>query len=167
MIVPNRCGIRHAERLPKSERLSGAKCFDIRSEPNYGNSSMRTVQGWLLPLSLLLLSVSFSNGKNGNVLPTIENDVLRISLSPSDASLTVVDKRITLEWRQQVRPGFRVEPDSIRVSQTSLSAKVLGEGATYVLTISLTKESQYAFDLVLDIPDQHSAAMPASPFPSV
>ena len=30
--------------------------------------------------------------------------MLRISLSISDASLTVVDKRITLEWRQQARP---------------------------------------------------------------
>ncbi|PYV69505.1 MAG: hypothetical protein DMG96_33785 [Acidobacteria bacterium] len=128
---------------------------------------MEIIQRWSLPVLLLLLSASFSNGQNGNVLPTIENDVLRISLSISDASLTVVDKRITLEWRQQVRPGFRVAADSIRVSPTSLSARVLGEGATYVLTVSLTKESPYAFDLLLDIPDRHYAAMPAYPFPFV
>ena len=89
---------------------------------------MRTVHRWLLPLSLSLLIASFSNGQKGNVLPTIENDVLRISLSISDASLTVVDKRVALDWRQQVRPGFRVASDSIRVSPTSLSATVLGEG---------------------------------------
>src|SRR5438093_6317170 len=65
---------------------------------------MKIIQRWSLPALLLLLSASFSNGQNGNVLPTIENDVLRISLSISDASLTVVDKRITLEWRQQARP---------------------------------------------------------------
>src|SRR5712691_448302 len=124
---------------------------------------MKIIQRWPLPV-LLLVSINFSNGQNGNAPPTIENDVLRISLSPSDASLTVVDKRITLEWRQQVRPGFRVAPDSIRMSPTSLSARVLGEGATYVLTISLIKECPYAFDLVFDMPDRHYAAMPAYPF---
>ena len=128
---------------------------------------MKIIQRGSLPALLLLLSASFSNGQSGNDRPTIENDVLRIALSMSDASLTVVDKRVTLEWRQQVRPGFRVAPDSIRMSPTSFSARVLGEGATYVLTISLTKESPYAFDLVLDIPDRHYAAMPAYPFPFV
>jgi hypothetical protein len=126
---------------------------------------MKIIQRWLLP-ALLFLSVSFANGQNGNILPTIENDVLRVSVSLSDASLTVVDKRIALEWHQQVRRGFRVVPDSIRVSPTSLSATVLGR-ATYVLTISLTKEFPYAFDLVLEIPDRHYATMPDYPFPFV
>ena len=44
---------------------------------------------------------------------------------------------------------------------------MLGEGATYVLTISLTKESPSAFDLLLDMLDRHYAAMPAYPFPFV
>jgi hypothetical protein len=44
---------------------------------------------------------------------------------------------------------------------------VLGEGTTYVLTVSLTKESPYAFDLVLDIPNRNYAAVPAYPFPFV
>src|SRR6184192_1238826 len=131
-----------------------------------GDSSMKIIQRWSLP-ALLFLSLRFANGQNGNVVPTIENDVLRISVSISDASLTVVDKRIALEWRQQVRRGFRIAPDSIRMSPTSLSASVLGGGATYVLTISLTKESPYAFDLLLDMLDRHYAAMPAYPFPFV
>ena len=94
------------------------------------NSSMKIMQRWSLAALLLLLSASFSNGQKGNDVPTIENDVVRISLSASDASLTVVDKRIPLEWRQQVRPGFRVAPDSIHTTPASLSATVLGEGAT-------------------------------------
>jgi hypothetical protein len=126
---------------------------------------MKIIQRWLLLMSLSLPCASFSNGTNGDVLPTIENDAVRIALSIADASLTVVDKRITLEWRQQVRPGFHVAPDSVRVSPSSLSATVLGEGTTYVLTVSLTKESPYAFDLVLDMPDRHYAAMPLIPSP--
>jgi Glycosyl hydrolases related to GH101 family, GH129 len=125
---------------------------------------MKIIQRWSLP-ALLLFSASLSNGQKGNDLPTIENDVVRISLSTSDASLTVVDKRIPLEWRQQVRPGFRVAPDSIHTSPTSLSATVAGEGATYALTVSLSKESPSAFDLVLDIPGRHYAAVPGYPFP--
>jgi hypothetical protein len=125
---------------------------------------MKIIQRCSLP-ALLLLSASFSNGQNGNDVSTIENDVLRIALSTSDGSLSVVDKRIALEWRQQVRPGFRVAPDSIRMSQISLSATVVGEGASYVLTLSVSKESPYSFDLVLDIPNQHYALMPAYPFP--
>ena len=128
---------------------------------------MKRARFWLLPLLLLLPNASFSNGPDGNLSPTIENDVLRISLSPQDASLTAVDKRITLEWRQQVRPDFRVAPESIRASPTSLSAKVLGEGETYLLTISLTEGSPHAFDLVLDLPDRHYATMPNYPFPFV
>ena len=128
---------------------------------------MKIIQRWLLLMSLSLPCASFSNGTNGDVLPTIENDAVRIALSIVDASLTVVDKRITLEWRQQVRPGFHVAPDSVRVSPSSLSATVLGEGTTYVLTVSLTKESPYAFDLVLDIPNRNYAAVPAYPFPFV
>ena len=126
---------------------------------------MKIIQRWSL-LALILLSASFSNGQTGNDVPSIEDDVVRISLSTSDASLSVVDKRIPLEWRQQVRSGFRIALDSIRTSPTSLSARVLGEeGEAYVLTISLSKESPVAFDLVLNIPDRHYAIMPAYPFP--
>jgi len=125
---------------------------------------MKFIQRWSLP-ALLLLSARFSDGQKGNDVPTIENDVVRISLSTSDASLTVVDKRIPLEWRQQVRPGFRVAPDSIHTTPTSLSATVLGEGATYALTVSLSKDSPFAFDLILDIPGRHYAAVPGYPFP--
>src|SRR5215471_18791407 len=100
---------------------------------------MKIIQRWPLP-ALLLLGATFANGQKGDDVSTIENDVVRISLSTADASLTVVDKRVPLEWRQQVRPGFRVAPDSIRTSQTSISATVLGEGATYALTVSLSKE---------------------------
>jgi hypothetical protein len=128
---------------------------------------MKTVVLWLLPLSLLLLNANFSKAAQGNDRLTLENVVLRVSLSPQGASLTVVDKRIALVWRQQVRPGFRVAPDGVRVTPTTLSAKVLGEGGTYLVTISLAKESPHAFDLLLDMPDLHYTTMPAYPFPFV
>ena len=128
---------------------------------------MKIVQRWLLPLSLLLLGVNFSKAAEENLPPTLENDVLRISLSSQDASLTVVDKRIGLVWRQQVRSGFRVAPDGMCVTPTTLSAKVLGEGGTYLVTISLAKESPHAFDLLLDMPDRHYTTMPGYPFPFV
>jgi hypothetical protein len=124
---------------------------------------MKVIQRWSLP-ALFLLSASFSNGQKGIDVPTIENGVLRISLSTSDASLTVVDKRIPLEWRQQVRRGFRVPPDSIHTSPSSFSATVVGDGASYALTVSFGKESPAAFDLVLDVPGRHYAAIPDYPF---
>jgi hypothetical protein len=49
------------------------------------------------------------------------------------------------------------------MSPTSLSARVPGEGAAYVLTVSLTKESPYAFDLLLKISDRHYTACPIIP----
>src|ERR1051325_2508961 len=126
---------------------------------------MNLVPRWSA-VALLIASVTFANAQNNDAVSTIENDVLRISLSVSDASLTVVDKRIGLEWRQQVRSGFRVTPDSVRLSPTSISATVLGR-ASYFVTISLTKELPYAFDLVLKIPDRQYATMPHYPFPFV
>jgi hypothetical protein len=126
---------------------------------------MNLVPRWSA-VALLIASVTFANAQNNDAVSTIENDVLRISLSVSDASLTVVDKRIGLEWRQQVRSGFRVTPDNVRLSPTSISATVLGR-ASYFVTISLTKELPYAFDLVLKIPDRQYATMPHYPFPFV
>src|SRR5439155_12668801 len=93
--------------------------FDIRSKPNYETSSMKLIQRSSVLGLFLFLSASFSNGQTGKAPPMIENGVVRIFLSISDASLTVVDKRIGLDWRQQVRSGFRVAPDSIRVGATS------------------------------------------------
>ena len=127
---------------------------------------MRFTQRCSLPV-LLFSCVTFTNAQRADDVSTLENDMLRISLSISDASLTVVDKRIALEWRQQVSPGFRVAPDSIRLSPTSLSATVLRTGATYVLTISLTKESPHAFDLALEMPDRHYTTIRNYPFPFV
>ena len=96
---------------------------------------------------------------------TLENDVLRVSLSPQDAALTVVDKRIGLTWRQQASPGFRVAPDSVKVTPTTLSAKVVGADGTYAVTLSFTKECPHAFDLVLDVPDRRYTVFPGYPFP--
>jgi hypothetical protein len=118
---------------------------------------MKLLRRWSLP-ALLIMSATFGKGQDGRTMPRIENDVLRISLSLSDGSLTVVDKRTGLEWRQQVRRGVRVAPDSICVTPTSLSATVLGR-ANYTTTISLTKECPHGFDLVLEIPGQHYATI--------
>jgi hypothetical protein len=97
--------------------------------------------------------------------PTIENSVLRISLSLQDASITVMDKRIGLVWRQQTRPGFHVAPDSVKATPTTLSAKVAGEGANFAVTVSFTQECPYAFDFVLDVPDRRYTVFPGYPLP--
>jgi hypothetical protein len=104
-------------------------------------------------------------GATSGRAPAIENNVLRVSLSPQDASLTVVDKRIGLVWRQQARPGFRVALDTMSIAPTSLSAKVVGEEGTYAVTLSFAKECPHAFDLQLEIPDQRYTSLPAYPFP--
>src|SRR5512146_1702934 len=126
---------------------------------------MSGIQRWLLP-ALSLFTAAFCRGQN-NELPSIDNDMLRIAVSTADASLTVVDKRIGLEWRQQVRAGLRIAPDTVRVSPTSLSATVVGGAATYQLTVSLSKECAYGFDLVLDTPGQRYAVLPDYPFPFI
>src|SRR5690242_18212347 len=99
---------------------------------------MKLLRHWPVP-ALLILSFTSSDGQNVKAVPTIENDVLRISASIADASLTVIDKRTGLEWHQQSRLGVRLDPESSRVTPTSLSATLLGR-ATYALTISLDKE---------------------------
>ena len=104
-------------------------------------------------------------GATSGQAPAIENNVLRVSLSPQDASLTVVDKRIGLVWRQQARPGFRVALDTMSIAPTSLSTKVVGEEGTYAVTLSFAKECPHAFDLQLEMPDQRYTSLPAYPFP--
>ncbi len=109
---------------------------------------------------LLLLSLSVCFGDE-----SLENEVLRVSLSRQDASLAVEDKRSGLVWRQQARPGFQVAPETVRVASTSISAIVLGKEITHAVTISLTKECPHGFDLLLDLPGQHYVTAPSYPFP--
>ncbi len=94
----------------------------------------------------------------------LENDVLRVTLSESDGSFSVVDKRSGLAWRQQARPGFRAALESVTVTPTILSAKVAGPGGTYVVTISFTNGDGHAFDLVVDVPDRRYVVLPGYPF---
>lgn len=95
----------------------------------------------------------------------LENDVLRVALSPADGSLSVVDKRIGLVWRQQAKPGFRVAPEGLSRTPTTLSAKVVGAGGPFAVTISFTKENPHAFDLVLEVPARSYTVFPGYPFP--
>ena len=106
-------------------------------------------------------------GATSGQTPAIENNVLRVSLSPQDASLTVVDKRIGLVWRQQARPGFRVALDTMSIAPTSLSAKVVGEEGIHAVTISFAKECPHGFDLQLEMPDRRYTLLPGYPFPFV
>src|SRR5712691_1154272 len=100
---------------------------------------MQSVSVRSLALLLSLLNVSFASARASDQV-TLENDLLRISLSPQDASLTVTDKRNGLLWRQQVRPGFQLAPAEARVSPAAVSCRVLGDNDTYTVTISFTKE---------------------------
>src|SRR5438067_4963644 len=63
----------------------------------------------------------------------VENAVLRIGLSVAHASLTVIDKRIDLTWRQQPAAGFSVNADSVRTEPGALSAEVTGPKEKYII----------------------------------
>ena len=85
------------------------------------------VGGLMLVTLISGRGVLAQDGGAGSRELSIENGILRVSLFPWDASLTVVDKRIGLVWRQQTRPGFRVASGTLRTAPTSLSAQVVGE----------------------------------------
>src|SRR6478672_10631999 len=76
----------------------------------------------------------------------IENDVLRVTLNVSDASLIVFDKRIAFEWRQSVAPGFQVAPGSIKKTAASLEAQIAGKGGPYSLTLALSPDRPHGLD---------------------
>jgi len=97
----------------------------------------------------------------------LENEVLRVTLSPQDAALTVVDKRIGLVWRQQASPSFRVASEGVSVTPKTLSAKVAGPDGTYAVTLSFTKECPHSFDLLLDVPGRRYTVFSGYPFPFV
>jgi hypothetical protein len=99
-----------------------------------------------------------------NPAAVIENDLLRVALASDDASLTVTDKRQGLVWRQEVKPGFQVGAASVKQSPGNVSAEVTGPGGTYALTIRLSPDQPYGFDLALDVPGRKYSSPPAYPF---
>ena len=96
--------------------------------------------------------------------PRLENEALRIELATQDGSITVFDKRTNLTWRQEVEPGFKAAPDSLRGTATSLSCRVTGPGETCDLTIELKGTRAAAFDLTVAVPDDKYGTLPAYPF---
>ncbi|MGH8095112.1 MAG: glycoside hydrolase [Chthoniobacterales bacterium] len=124
---------------------------------------MKTAPGWPLLLALAL-SASEMGSAASATQPYLENDSLRVDLSTQDASLTVVDKRIDLTWRQQIQPGFKVAPTSLHVTADSISCRVSGAGETCDLTIALKDGAAAAFDLTVAIPGERYATLPAYPF---
>ena len=80
-----------------------------------------------------------------------------------DASLTVIDKRINLTWRQKVKPGFKVDPGTLRVTANSISGRVSGAGETYDLTIELKGGKAAGFDLTAK-PNERYGKLPPYPF---
>jgi Glycosyl hydrolases related to GH101 family, GH129 len=121
------------------------------------------MKAWLL-LSGWLFAASFAGAAEPAPPPRLENEALRIDLSPQDGSITVVDKRIDLTWRQQVEPGFKVVPETLRVTAGSISCRVSGPGETCDLTIALKEGTSSAFDLTVAIPEQRYATLPVYPF---
>lgn len=96
--------------------------------------------------------------------PRLENEVLRLELSTGDSSITVFDKRTNLTWRQQVELGFKIAPDSLRVTPTSISCRVSGPGELCDLKIELKEGSAAGFDLTVALPNEHYGKLPAYPF---
>ena len=94
----------------------------------------------------------------------LENQVLRLELSREDGSITVVDKRVGLTWRQQVEPGFKVVPETLRVAPGSISCRVNGPRETWDLTMALKEGVAAGFDVTVAIPGEKYAQLPAYPF---
>ncbi|MCX7016009.1 MAG: hypothetical protein NTW86_26210, partial [Candidatus Sumerlaeota bacterium] len=141
----------------------------MTTQPHSESWSRRRFLGGMGGFSLAALAAGEDawarEGADGGKAPALENEALRVSLSLLDASITVVDKRIGLVWRQAPRPGFRVAADTVRVGPTTLSATVTGEDATYAVSISFAQECPHAFDLALDAPDRRYIEFPGYPFP--
>ena len=64
---------------------------------------MKSPPGWLLFLALAV-SLLEPGAAATAPAPRLESDVLRIDRSLKDAAITVLDKRIALNWRQKVQP---------------------------------------------------------------
>jgi hypothetical protein len=94
----------------------------------------------------------------------LENAVLRIELSTADASLRVLDKRDNLTFRQDVRPGYRVDPGSIRITSSSLSGRVSSANGPLSLTIDLPPGTEPGFALKIESNNLRYVAAPEYPF---
>ena len=112
--------------------------------------------GWLFAATLTMAAPPGA--------PRLENEALRIDLSPLDGSITVIDKRIDLTWRQQIEPGFKVAPETLRITPGAISARVTGPRETCDLTIVLKDGITPAFDLTAAIPNEQYAMHPVYPF---
>jgi hypothetical protein len=117
---------------------------------------------WLLALGL---AGAPARGADDEAPVILENEVLRLSLSRQDASLSVTDKRIGLDWPQKVAPGFRVVAEGLKAGPGSLSAVVAGQGGPYALTLTLAPDCPHGFDVVLDLPGRKYTAPTPYPFP--
>jgi len=125
---------------------------------------MKPVYCCLLQLLWVVCGGQFLLAADPNSAPRLENDILRIDLSPQDASITVLDKRIDLTWRQKVRAGFRVVPGTLHVTSDVISCQVSGPGETSKLTMTLPGKAATSFDLAVDIPGRRYTMRPEYPF---
>ena len=121
------------------------------------------MKAWLL-LSGWLLVVSVAGAADPVRPPRLENDTLRIELSPEDGSLSVRDKRVNLTWQQEVVPGFKVVPETLRVASDSISYRVSGPGETCDLTITSKPGASSSFDLTVALPEKRYSDLPVYPF---
>ena len=119
----------------------------------------------LFSLLLSWLAGGSARGADDPASAILENEALRISLSPRDASFSVTDKRIGLVWPQRATPGFRVVADSLKRAPGSLSAEVVGPRGPYSITLALDPDREHGFDVVLDLPGREYTSPPPYPFP--
>lgn len=96
---------------------------------------------------------------------SIDNDVLRVTLNTSDASLTVTDKRIGHTWKQAITPGFSVVPSTAQKTGDGITAEVAGPGGPYRLNLTLPADSPHSVEATLAISDRKYTTPPAYPFP--
>ena len=118
----------------------------------------------LLALCIFLFGNATLVGFAQTNVPRLENAALRLELSPTDGSLSVLDKQDNLTWRQETRPGYRIEPGSLRVTATSVACGVTNGTESFGLTISFSSNSDPGFDLKIENGARRYIASPAYPF---
>ncbi len=118
---------------------------------------------WRWLLSLLIAPLTLAVARPATV-PRLENDLLKIDVSPENGEIRVQDKRNQIIWRQDIVPGYKLAGDSIHLSDRSLSYRVLGPGEVCDVTIDLNPGRSPGLDLKLNLPNEHYARLPAYPF---
>jgi hypothetical protein len=114
----------------------------------------------LLSLVAIVILCATARGSGAH----LENDALRLELSPSNGAISVTDKRIGFTWRQHVVSGYKVAPETLRVTSDSISYRINGPAETCDVVVGLKPGMTPSFDVTVNLPGKHYTQLPTYPF---